>query len=320
MLTIANPHRPHVAARTCIDMNAGRWSPVLKPGRAPATLRRIKHGYDNLGDEFLVPYFGRTYTCRSLDRPIGTLTTTDRYAVVKKGMMRMLTAQEARLFMGFPAWYQLPSDHRDAMKLLGNAVTPPVMAYLIDRLKAAFPGMIDTAIDLFAGLGGNTVAATQAGVRVVYAANHWPEAVRIHSLNHPNCRHDCQDLRQANFFNLPDFSLMLASPACQGHSVARGEDKPHHDECRSTAWAVWECAQAKRPPFIIVENVEEFMTRWGEPKDRSCHYRLWKQGFVNMGYRIKEHVFDSADFGVPQNRLRVYVVMVHEAVGQLQAA
>ncbi|EUB74496.1 C-5 cytosine-specific DNA methylase [Pseudomonas sp. GM41(2012)] len=52
-----------------------------------------------------------------------------------------------------------------------------------------------TAIDLFAGLGGWSTGARNAGVEVVWAANHWPEAVKWHSANHPRTQHVCQDLR-----------------------------------------------------------------------------------------------------------------------------
>ena len=77
---------------------------------------------------------------------------------------------------------------------------------------------IMTAIDLFAGLGGWTLGAQWAGVRVIWAANHWPEAVRWHSANHPDTEHSCQDLHQANWSHVPRHDLLLASPACQGHT------------------------------------------------------------------------------------------------------
>lgn len=76
------------------------------------------------------------------------------------------------------------------------------------------------AIDLFAGFGGFTLGATQAGARVVWAANHWPLAVETHARNHAGTEHVCQDLRQADWTALPRFDLLLASPACQGHSQA----------------------------------------------------------------------------------------------------
>ncbi len=53
--------------------------------------------------------------------------------------------------------------------------------------------------DLFAGAGGSSEGARQAGARVVWAANHWPLAVEVHELNHPETAHACQDLTQADF-------------------------------------------------------------------------------------------------------------------------
>src|ERR1700722_18767188 len=103
------------------------------------------------------------------------------------------------------------------------------------------------AVDLFAGCGGTAEGAHQAGVKVLVSANYWPVAVATHQANHPDVIHLTQDLQQADFYSWPDFDLLMASPACQGHSRARGKDKPGHDATRSTAWAVVSCAEAKRP-------------------------------------------------------------------------
>ncbi len=94
------------------------------------------------------------------------------------------------------------------------------------------------AIDLFAGAGGFTEGAIEAGIEVMWAANHWPLAVEYHTANHPSTYHLCQDLHQADWSQVPAHDLLLASPACQGHSRARGTEMPHHDALRSTAWAI----------------------------------------------------------------------------------
>lgn len=163
-----------------------------------------------------------------------------------------------------------------------------------------------TAVDLFAGAGGNSVGATQAGVRVIRAANHWPVAVECHTLNHPETKHDCQDLQQANFYEWDDFDIMLASPACQGHTSARGVDRPHHDATRSTAWAVIACAEAKRPKYLMVENVVDF-GRWQL-------FGQWRSCLEILGYTLHLNVLNSADFGVPQARKRLFVTGVHRSV------
>lgn len=156
------------------------------------------------------------------------------------------------------------------------------------------------AIDLFAGAGGFTEGAHQAGVEVVWAANHWGAAVRYHECNHPQTRHACQDLQQADWRDVPEHDVLLASPACQGHSLARGKDRPHHDALRSTAWAVVACAEYHRSRVVVVENVPEFR-RW-------ILYPAWLSAMHRLGYAVCPHLIDAADHGVPQHRKRLFLI------------
>lgn len=157
------------------------------------------------------------------------------------------------------------------------------------------------AIDMFAGGGGFTEGAEKAGCKVVWAANHWPAAVAIHAANHPEAEHVCQDLHQADWTRVPSHDLLLASPACQGHSPARGVDRPHHDATRSTAWAVVSAIEYHRTPLAIVENVVDFC-RWSL-------FPAWCQALRALGCSVAPHVVDCADLGVPQNRQRVFIVI-----------
>ena len=156
------------------------------------------------------------------------------------------------------------------------------------------------AIDLFAGLGGSSEGARLAGVPVVWVANHWQPACDAHALNHREVVPVCQDLMQADFTLLPKHTVGMASPACQGHSKAKGKNRPHHDACRATAWAVVSCAEANREDVWIVENVAEFL-KW-------TLYPAWKAAMEALGYAVSPHIVDAADFGVPQHRCRVFIV------------
>ncbi|WP_177341078.1 DNA cytosine methyltransferase [Comamonas thiooxydans] len=128
--------RDHISAASFIDFNAGRWSEINKPGRSPRTLARVAAGRAVHGERFLAPYYGSGSgaTGRCLQRPIGTITTKDRWSLIDGKRMRMLTAQECRAAMGFPANYQLPPQHHKAVHLLGNAVCPPVARDVIRAL------------------------------------------------------------------------------------------------------------------------------------------------------------------------------------------
>lgn len=156
------------------------------------------------------------------------------------------------------------------------------------------------AIDLFAGAGGFSTGAQMAGCDVVWAANHWRAAVNVHADNHPNTAHSCQDLQQADWTQVPAHDLLMASPACQGHSRARGMEKPHHDAQRSTAWAVVSAAEYRRPEFVLVENVPEF-AKW-------TLYPAWCAAMNALGYALAPMILDAADHGVAQNRRRLFIV------------
>ncbi len=168
--------------------------------------------------------------------------------------------------------------------------------------------------DLFSGLGGFTEGAHQAGTRVVFAANHWPEAVEWHSRRHPATWHECQDLQQFDFSELPPVDILIASPACQGQSTAgrparagtggnghvdRTRIGKKHQADRATAWAVVAACDSQHPPVVVVENVPDF-TRW-------ALFRPWLDCFVQLGYTIRVHDLDARDFGTPQTRRRCVV-------------
>jgi len=156
-------------------------------------------------------------------------------------------------------------------------------------------------VDLFAGWGGFTEGAEQAGHRVVWAANHWDLAVTAHALNHPKTTHVLQDLNNADWRMLPEYDVLLASPACQGHSTAsQPKRREFHEVMRATAFAVVECCEKTRPEAFIVENVE-FFRRWSL-------YPLWRQSLVELGYDVTENLVTATDHGVPQRRTRLFVI------------
>ena len=74
---------------------------------------------------------------RALGRPIGTITTKHQWAICNGDRIRMLNADEYRQAMGFPAGYILPGKVSHAVKVLGNAVPPPVGKALVESIQRA---------------------------------------------------------------------------------------------------------------------------------------------------------------------------------------
>lgn len=126
----------------------GSWDTtrLFKKGRAKDTKARARRAMAALGEDnpFLIVYYG-TDGCggwQPIDRPLRTITTVDRFALVVPGkaghMMRMLQVPELKRAMGLPDDYAMPAgSRRDKIRLLGNGVCPPVMEAVVAGLQSA---------------------------------------------------------------------------------------------------------------------------------------------------------------------------------------
>jgi site-specific DNA-cytosine methylase len=135
-LKLRLPSRGHVPASAFVDLEAGEWSDWRK--LCEKTRARIRNGRKRFGDLFVAPYYGTGsgLTGRSLDLPIGTITTKDRWQIVNGFRQRLLSVEECRAAMGFPASYILPKQKHLAKLMLGQAVCPPVVTDILNALKS----------------------------------------------------------------------------------------------------------------------------------------------------------------------------------------
>lgn len=137
-------HRLRTAAEIVNLDGRYPWMPLRSEGRAVATLERAERALAEIGpgEPFLIVYYGSDGAggWQPLTRPLRTVTTVDRFAVVKPDkelghVMRMLQVPELLAAMGMPASMKLVGGtRRDRIKMLGNAVCPPVMTAVIDTL------------------------------------------------------------------------------------------------------------------------------------------------------------------------------------------
>lgn len=128
-----------------LDLAAGyRWTPLRSPRRSQATLDRADRGIQALGADqtFLLVYYGSDGAggWQRMNRPLRTITTVDRFALVRPGPtgheMRMLQVPELQLAMGMEGMSFPHGSRRDRIKMIGNAVCPPVMRAVVGSLTA----------------------------------------------------------------------------------------------------------------------------------------------------------------------------------------
>lgn len=125
------------AADLILDEDPGQLIADRKRPLAPATMSRIEATLDRYPDarRMVVSYYGSSRVGRASTRPIGTLTTHDRHAIITRTprgvAYRMLRNAEASRAMGFPEDYQWRGTTKDITKQIGNAVATNVSRDLI---------------------------------------------------------------------------------------------------------------------------------------------------------------------------------------------
>lgn len=176
----------------------------------------------------------------------------------------------------------------------------------------------EITVDLFAGGGGASTGLEQAlGRHVDIAVNHDPEAIALHTINHPQTEHYVSDVFEINPHVATrgrPVGLLWASPDCKHFSKAKG-GKPVSKRIRGLAWVVVKWAKAVRPRVIILENVEEFQT-WGPltddgmpcPERKGQTFQLWKEQLRALGYRLEYKELRACDYGAPTIRKRFFMV------------
>ena len=172
--------------------------------------------------------------------------------------------------------------------------------------------------DNFAGGGGASTGIAQAfGRDVDVAVNHDPEAIALHTANHPNTVHYCESVFKVDPEDITDnepVALAWFSPDCKHFSKAKG-GRPVSPRVRGLAWVVIRWARRVKPRVVMLENVEEFAT-WGPCDDEGnpvkekagMTFRLWLNQLTGAGYKVEYRVLKACDYGAPTIRKRLFLI------------
>ena len=115
------------------------------------------------------------------------------------------------------------------------------------------------------------------------------------------------DISKINWDNVPDFDLFTMSSPCQDFSFA-GLQKGGEEGSGTRSSLLWECRRAilaKRPKYILMENVKALVSAKFKPL-----FMKWQSELASYGYTNFVKVLDSSQFGVPQHRERVFMVSI----------
>lgn len=159
-------------------------------------------------------------------------------------------------------------------------------------------------IDLFAGTGGIRLAFEQAcldyGIdsQCVYSSEIDKQACQSYELNFGT--NPYSDITKVDEF--PDFDFLLAGFPCQAFSYA-GKRKGFGDTRGTLFFDVERVLKKKRPTYFLLENVRGLVTH-----DKGRTFETIKDSLENLGYSVDFLLLNSSNFGVPQNRVRIYIL------------
>lgn len=151
-------------------------------------------------------------------------------------------------------------------------------------------------VDCFAGAGGFSTGAVQAGHKIIMAIDRDPFLLGCHARNHPGCRHICCELPRDDLpFPLTGDWHLHCSPPCTKLSIMNPLQFPE-DRCRAVDLVEWSLRLVieRRPSSWSFEQVNHKHVREQLDLFKKAH-----PGLCDWG------VFDASDFDVPQHRRRI---------------
>lgn len=159
-------------------------------------------------------------------------------------------------------------------------------------------------IDLFAGIGGIRLGFEQAfgqDVQCVFSSEIDKYAIQTYQANHQNeLVHG--DITQIETDDIPEHDILLAGFPCQPFSQA-GLKKGFNDTRGTLFFDIERILLAKKPQVFLLENVKQLK---GHDKGRTLQVIL--EHLKQAGYKVYVDVLKARDFGIPQNRERIYLV------------
>ena len=161
----------------------------------------------------------------------------------------------------------------------------------------------------------NRVAERHKG-QIEFELVGWSEidkyAIKAHDLIFPGYKdRNFGDISLIDWNNVPDFDLFTYSSPCQDWSAA-GLQRGGQEGSGTRSSLLWECRKAiiaKRPKYLLLENVKALVSNKFYP-----YFNKWCRELEDYGYYNYWKVMNAKDYGVPQNRERVFLLSIRSYV------
>jgi DNA (cytosine-5)-methyltransferase 1 len=166
-----------------------------------------------------------------------------------------------------------------------------------------------SAIDLFSGAGGMSFGFSQAGFEIPFAVEKDLWASETYSLNHPKTKlvtKNICDMADSEFAPYRGIDVVVGGPPCQGFSISASSRRRVDDPRNLLYLEFLRVVSIVLPKVVLIENVRE-ITRFKLPDGRLLCDDI-KDRLAELGYAAEVLTLNASLFGVPQARIRAFVV------------
>jgi len=176
---------------------------------------------------------------------------------------------------------------------------------MLDIKNKVLSGM--TFIDLFAGIGGFRLALESLRGKCVYS-NEWDKYARqVYYENYGEIPDG--DITKIDESAIPEHDILCAGFPCQAFSIS-GKQKGFEDSRGTLFFDVARIVKCKKPKIIFMENVKNFATH-----DNGKTLAVIENIIKELGYSFSYQVLNAVNYGVPQNRERIYMICFRNDIG-----
>ena len=156
-------------------------------------------------------------------------------------------------------------------------------------------------IDLFAGIGGTRIGFSQTGaVNIVFSDEFNPFSAKTYRANFGE--EPAGDITKINEKDIPDHDILVGGFPCQAFSQA-GLKRGFEDTRGTLFFDIARILKEKQPKAFLLENVKNLKNH-----DNGHTFETIRATLEELGYAVYDKILAAKDFGVPQNRERIYIV------------
>lgn len=158
-------------------------------------------------------------------------------------------------------------------------------------------------VSLFSGCGGLDLGFKQSGYNIIWANDILKDACETYRFNIGD-HIFCDDIIRIDKNIIPKADIVIGGPPCQSFSLV-GKRNPKDDRS-NLVWSYLEVLERVKPKVFILENVTGILS--AKNPDGSKVLDNLVEAFNELGYTTSIFKLNAADFGVPQRRVRVFIV------------